>query len=266
MNPVGRSAALLRGTPARFAGALRHGARRLRRTPDPRYPVLTGRLLLVLLLCAAATLMAGLLDVAALSYVRSSRDGAVVMMHAITDIGLAQWYLIPAIATLLVVILADWTGIGYGGRARLLTMAGHAAFVVAAVALSGLLTNLLKIVVGRARPIRFDQVGAYEIDLWSFGYANASFPSGHATTMGAVTAILCLWFPRFTVPIVLFGAFLSTTRIAAQAHYLSDIVAGFSLGALFVIVAARFLAARRTVFRPVEGRLLPAVAMRRPAP
>ena len=101
------------------------------------------------------------------------------------------------------------------------------------VALSGLLVNLLKVLFGRARPRLLDQFGAHYFDPLTFGYLNASFPSGHSTTVGAIVGILMIWFPRWSLLIVELGLFFAATRIAAQAHYPSDVVAGFLLGRSF---------------------------------
>ena len=75
--------------------------------------------------------------------------------------------------------------------------------------------------------------------------------------MGAVAMVLMLWFPRARVPLLLLCAFVAVTRIAARAHYPSDVVAGFALGLLYALFLARWLACRRVVFRFRNRDLLP---------
>jgi undecaprenyl-diphosphatase len=75
--------------------------------------------------------------------------------------------------------------------------------------------------------------------------------------MGAVAMVLMLWFPKARVPVFLLCAFLAVTRIAARAHYPSDVVAGFSLGLLYALFLARWLARRRVAFRFMNNALLP---------
>jgi len=242
--------------------ALRHGRRRLARPGVSEQALWNRQLVLLVVLCLAAIPIAALFDAALLAYARDNRDGASTLMHALTDVGLSQWYLLASGATLAAVLAADWRARGLAERGRLSVLVGHAGFVFGSILGSGLLVNLVKVAAGRSRPVRFDEVGAYRLDMWSFGYANASFPSGHATTMGAVAAILCLWFPAFKTPILVACLFVALTRVFAQAHYLSDVVAGFSLGMVFVIVAARLLAARGLVFRAASDTLLPTVRSR----
>lgn len=215
-------------------------------------------LLFGLLLIAALSLF----DAAAIRLVRAGNSPLFSAMSAITDIGQSHWYLVPAALLFLGAAFVDWRAAGFRGRRRLLLLFGQAGFAFAAVALSGLLANLLKIVVGRARPVMFDAVGPHHFEPFSVGYAFASFPSGHATTVGAVTALLVMWFPRYAALWAIVGVFLAATRVAATAHYLSDIAGGFLFGLGFTILAARFLARRGAVFRFARGKMLPAVVGR----
>ncbi|MEM9733908.1 MAG: phosphatase PAP2 family protein, partial [Pseudomonadota bacterium] len=47
---------------------------------------------------------------------------------------------------------------------------------------------------------------------------------------------------------LIFGLLGGASRAVVGAHWLSDIIAGLGLGALFVLLSARFLARRRTLF------------------
>jgi membrane-associated phospholipid phosphatase len=60
--------------------------------------------------------------------------------------------------------------------------------------------------------------------------------SGHATTAGAAAVVLALAFPRAAPLILPVGFALACTRVAIQAHYLSDICAGLALGAACALV------------------------------
>jgi undecaprenyl-diphosphatase len=110
---------------------------------------------------------------------------------------------------------------------------------------------------GRARPRLIDEVGAYHFDPFTFGYLNASFPSGHSTTVGAIVGILMIWYPRWSLVTIELGLFFAATRIAAGAHYPSDVATGFLIGIFFSLVIARWLASRGVVFRFAPGKILP---------
>jgi membrane-associated phospholipid phosphatase len=80
--------------------------------------------------------------------------------------------------------------------------------------------------------------------------------------MGAVGAVLALWFPHWRVPIILATMFIAFTRIIARAHYPTDVVGGYSVGFLFTIALARFLAGRRSAFLCEESRFWPILRFR----
>lgn len=247
----------------RLAAAFGGAHERLWRRPNvPGGPVWLRVMTVMAVIGLALTAVVALTDAWATSLVRGSQAPFVGWMAAMTDIGSSHWYLIPAAVVFLVAGFADWTRAGFRGRARLALVFGLAGFSFAAVAVSGILVNVLKVLFGRARPVLFEQHGAYHFDPLSFGYAFASFPSGHSTTVGAVTGILMLWYPRLSGLFVVIGLFFAATRIAARAHYPSDVMAGFLFGLTCTIVLARFLATRGVVFRLHEGRVLPSVAGR----
>jgi undecaprenyl-diphosphatase len=204
-----------------------------------------------------AMIVAGFADAAAIRLVHGSDHAAVRFMAWITNIGRSQWYLVPAGLLFFAIGLVDWSRRDARGKARLSLLFGQAAYVFASVALSGLLVNVLKIVFGRARPRLIDELGAHHFDPFTTGYLNASFPSGHATTVGAIAGILMVWYPRWSLLFIELGLFIAATRIAAEAHYPSDVVAGFLLGSFFSIGLARWLARRGVLFRIVPGKILP---------
>ncbi len=177
----------------------------------------------------------------------------------LTDIGLSQWYLIPAFAIGVCLIGIDWGNIARDRRIRFGLVYAQATFAFWAIALSGILTNIAKFLIGRARPKFIDTLGANSFSPFEAGYNFASFPSGHSTTMGAVGGVLALWFPRWRMPIILATMFIALTRVFARAHYPTDVVAGYTLGFLFTIVLARFLAGRRTAFVFGKSQFWPAM-------
>src|SRR5215472_13534303 len=64
------------------------------------------------------------------------------------------------------------------------------------------------------------------------GQRDDAFPSGHAMHMGALASAASVLPPgaRRTIRALAIG--ISLTRVAALAHWASDVVAGFALGAI----------------------------------
>ncbi len=148
-----------------------------------------------------------------------------------TEFGESTWWLIAAGATFFVAAIAKQHN------------AARWAFAFfAAVAGSGILANLLKILFGKSRPIRLFEAGEFGLTPLSYGHAVNSFPSGHATTCGALAMVFALLFPRLSWLFLLLGAAGASTRVLIHAHYLSDVCAGYALGmtcAMLVFVVWR---------------------------
>lgn len=106
----------------------------------------------------------------------------------------------------------------------------RALYVFSVLATSGILAQLIKHLIGRARPNFVPSYGPYNFDLFSLKSNHASFPSGHSTTVFAMAVALGLLMPRARVPLVLFAVLIAASRIVNQAHYISDVVAGGVLG------------------------------------
>ena len=244
----------------RLAAAIAGAHRRLRRGSGQTLaePVWTPAMSAWMALCLAAALAASFADAAAIHAVRGSDNPMIRHMAWITDIGQSHWYLVPAGVIFCAVGLVDWSRGGPRLKARLAFLFGQAAFVFSSIALAGIFVNVVKVLFGRARPRLIDEVGAWHFDPFTLGYLNASFPSGHATTCGALAGILMIWYPRWSLIFIELGLFLAATRIASQSHYPSDVVTGVSVGLFFSIVIARWLAGRGVAFRFVTGRTLPA--------
>jgi membrane-associated phospholipid phosphatase len=65
-----------------------------------------------------------------------------------------------------------------------------------------------------------------------YGYALQSFPSAHAATAAGLAAALAGLYPRGRWLFAGFAVLAGTQRIEAQAHFLSDVLAGAALGCL----------------------------------
>lgn len=166
-----------------------------------------------------------------------------------TPLGLGEWYLWPAAAWLLVANQIDWTGLGRKQLMAVYNRTSIALFVLVAVGLPGLLTIVLKILFGRARPALYETYGAFSFHPFTVKAIFASFPSGHATTIGSVAAVLMLLFPRGRYWFLLLGLWLAATRIFVGAHYPSDTIVGFGLGFGLAVVAAIVCARLGFLFR-----------------
>ena len=144
----------------------------------------------------------------------------VTAMRLLSDVGSAPVYL----AMFAVVI-------GWLLSRRLARLA---AFVAVTVLGSSLLNQVVKMAVDRARPVLPDPVA----------HANGmSFPSGHAQAAMVAYSVLLLvllpvlrgaWRSVFVSVAVLIVLAIGFSRVALGVHYVTDVVAGYVLGAAWV--------------------------------
>jgi membrane-associated phospholipid phosphatase len=127
---------------------------------------------------------------------------------------------------LLVLAAAGW--LAARGRGEPLRRAGNHALLVAVMA--SLLPHALKTVFNQTRPDRRTILGHLHGVQFS-GRREDAFPSGHALNMGALASAAGTLPPRSRLVIRALAVGLSLTRIAVLAHWTSDVVAGFALGA-----------------------------------
>jgi membrane-associated phospholipid phosphatase len=114
------------------------------------------------------------------------------------------------------------------GRSETLRRAGNHALLVTAIA--SLLPHALKTVFNQTRPDRRTILGHVHGVSFS-GRREDAFPSGHALHMGALVSAAGTLPPRSRLAIRTIATGLSVTRIIVLAHWTSDVVAGFALGA-----------------------------------
>jgi membrane-associated phospholipid phosphatase len=172
-----------------------------------------------------------------------------VLRH-ITEIGNSAWPL--GIGGLLWVVLALMVRQRRGlARTVLLRAQACVLFMIASVALSGALANILKQVIGRARPMTDGGAEVYQFQLLAFDSAWASFPSGHATTAMAMMVALAMILPRHALACIAIGLLGAVTRVQLGVHWASDVAAGITLGvAVTIVLRKRIDAGRRRALMP----------------
>ena len=106
-------------------------------------------------------------------------------------------------------------------------------FVFTAIIFSGLLSTLIKNLIGRARPVVAEADQALLLQPFGGHYDFASFPSGHSTTAGAVFVACFLLFPRISILVLPVCVLVAASRCFIGVHFPTDVVGGVLLGSVF---------------------------------
>lgn len=217
------------------------------RHPDTRRAVFGLAVVLALVAIVAATAF----DPAAKAWAAGVSGAPRALFQVLTRFGKSDWLLIPlGVAALLLHVLPRGTPVRPVRDLARLTR--RVDFLLAAIAVSGLLAVALKYGLGVPRPSVLAATGPIRFTL---DPRYASFPSGHATTAAAFATALTLIAPWTAILAWPFAVLVAVSRMVVGAHHLSDVVAGFTLGTVSVIGVAAVLARRGYGFSARPGRI-----------
>ncbi len=118
-------------------------------------------------------------------------------------------------------------------------------FPLLAAAAAGIITTILKLLVGRWRPKDFFSDGLYGFKPF---HDAASWPSGHSAGIMAMMTAIAIFFPKWRIPCFIVAALIGSTRIVLIEHFPGDVFAGLILG---------YLCARWLYYLLVRYKLLP---------
>lgn len=98
-------------------------------------------------------------------------------------------------------------------------------------------SEILKFMFAHPRP--FVAISEFA-PLFMFGGTD-SFPSGHATIFSALATAVYFENKKLGIFFILCTLFMGIARAVAGVHYLLDILAGFLIGSLLVIISYKFI-------------------------
>ncbi|MDX2028959.1 MAG: phosphatase PAP2 family protein [Alphaproteobacteria bacterium] len=175
-----------------------------------------------------------------LRIIEAQNPGLIGFFRSYTDLGKSKWYLWPSgIAILVFSALLHMKLFSRQARMKLKRIGEKLLFFFLCIAASGIITDILKRLIGRARPVKLEQDGLYGFFPVVFESRFHSMPSGHATTAFALAFALAVLLPRWRVAFFALGVFLAVSRIMVNAHFLSDVLAGGVIAYLTTLLMQR---------------------------
>ncbi|WKA25613.1 phosphatase PAP2 family protein [Bradyrhizobium roseum] len=168
-------------------------------------------------------------------------------LRIVTDFGKDE-YVLAALAVMLIAIAIVSPALRGIRRSLLLGLGTRLQFIFCAVALSNLVTEVLKYCVGRGRPFVGGEANAFHFSHFAGNPAYYSFPSGHATTAFALAMAVSAVWPQARVAMAIYALIIAASRLVLLAHHPSDVVAGAMVGIVGTVFVRYWFAARRLGF------------------
>ena len=98
------------------------------------------------------------------------------------------------------------------------------------IIIAGIACNVLKYIMGVARPKYFFLENAERIDFFNIIQKMNSFPSGHTQAAFTMAALILFYVNRFSILVLLLASLMGISRIFLSMHFPSDITFGAYLG------------------------------------
>jgi membrane-associated phospholipid phosphatase len=166
----------------------------------------------------------------------------------ITDYGLSDWVVIPTLIVFILTMLALLPMPPGRYRRATYELGMLSSFLLIGVGGSGLLTAIIKRIIGRSRPSQFADAGAFDFQYIVNDWTYQSFPSGHTTTAIAIAFVFGFLWPRLFPVLIVLGVVVGVSRVPVGMHYPTDVVGGIVVGTLGAYATRNAYAARRWLF------------------
>ena len=130
-------------------------------------------------------------------------------------------------------------------------------FIFLNILLSGIITQILKHILGRPRPILYNSFEFKSLDIIQFDSKWHSFPSGHTATIFAFIFCMIFLFPKIKNILITIAIIIASTRVIVGAHFISDIFGGALVAYLSSIFISKKFAHKKMLFTFKNDKLFP---------
>lgn len=181
------------------------------------------------------------------------------LLRAVTDaIRTIVWLVIGMVVWLVTAMLLSPKLRG-GARPWFVKLHSWATLVLTSIVVASIPVEIGKLAIGRARPFLLDDVGAAYFSPFKGQFLYESFPSGHSMMAGIMMVSLWIFLPRWRILTVTLSILFGISRLAAGAHYPTDVLAGLTIGFVATWWVARYMATRNIIFSLDDESAMPRV-------
>lgn len=110
-----------------------------------------------------------------------------------------------------------------------------------ALLVSGAITHLIKMTVGRQRPHKTPDFDPFVFHPFNLHWHWHSFPSGHSQVMFTAATMMSIAFPKLRWLWIPIAVIVCGTRIVVHDHFLSDTIFGACVGYVGTLLALKLM-------------------------
>ncbi len=192
-----------------------------------------------------------LFDYSIASFFNSLNYQTKSLFGTLTHFGDSLYFFIPTILIWSVVKIIK------NKNQTLNTISEISLFIFLNILLSGIVTQILKHIIGRPRPVLFNGFEQKSLSIISFDSKWHSFPSGHTATIFAFIFCMVFLFPKIKNILLTIAIIIASTRVVVGAHFISDIFGGTLIAYLSSIFISKNLARKEILFTVENEKLIP---------
>ncbi len=192
-----------------------------------------------------------LFDYSIASFFNSLNYQTKSLFGTLTHLGDSLYFFIPTILI--------WAGVKIiKNKNQIINTIGEISlFIFLNILLSGIVTQILKHIIGRPRPVLYNGFDYKSLDILHFDPKWHSFPSGHTATIFAFIFCIIFLFPKIKNILITIAIIIASTRVIVGAHFISDIFGGVLVAYLSSIFVSKKLAIKKVLFKLDNEKLIP---------
>lgn len=121
------------------------------------------------------------------------------------------------------------------------TKRSNVFLIFCSIVTAGVVVQVLKVIIGRARPILFEALGVTGFYPPSFDWVFNSMPSGHTAISFAALVMIGMLAPRVKPVTWTLAILIGAARVCVGAHWPSDVIFGAFIGMVSADLVKCFL-------------------------
>ena len=159
----------------------------------------------------------------------------------ITALGDSKWYFVSSFLVIIFCYFIKKTNYYHNNKNIIDIFNNFSIFLNLSLITTGLITQLLKHIVGRPRPDYASFDGGLEFNFFNLNSEFHSFPSGHTSTIFVVALVASFLLPKLKYFFISLAGVIAFSRVVVGAHFFTDVLGGITVSYLGIKLTKLFL-------------------------